>query len=113
MYSGNQGAGGTPVGGHCTAVLPGGENPSGVAQSGGQDDQVGHRPKRERKREKEMRKKEADYFIPCTIITLITIDFLCFKRMRKDNAILEWGEVEKIAREEGIYHEQDVSYTFN
>lgn len=33
--------------------------------------------------------------------------------MRKENAILDWGEVEKIAREEGIYHEQDVSYTFN
>lgn len=43
MNSGNQGAGGSPVGGHCTAVLPGGENPSGVAQPGGQDDQVGHR----------------------------------------------------------------------
>lgn len=55
MYSGNQGAGGTPVGGHCTAVLPGGENPSGVAQSGGQDDQVGHRSKRERERDEKER----------------------------------------------------------
>uniref|UniRef100_K1PTH6 non-specific serine/threonine protein kinase n=1 Tax=Magallana gigas TaxID=29159 RepID=K1PTH6_MAGGI len=29
-------------------------------------------------------------------------------KMRKENAILDWGEVEKIAREEGIYHEQDL-----
>ena len=37
------------------------------------------------------------------------IFFFKCDRLRKENAILEWKEVEQIAREEGIYHEQDVS----
>ena len=61
---GNPRAGAPPTGGDHAAVLPGGEDPSGVAQPGEQDAEVrGQRAERERERERESIKKVGAFYL--------------------------------------------------